>query len=838
MVYTTAYPQHLQQQRINRSYQGINAGPHQVAPQSHPWSHQASRSFSAGSIYYPPRAASPSPSRVAGYHPRSRSVSGTESLRSASIPVLNMSSTGAGPSASVPDRYHRHRPSLRSSPSVKSFDFDSTSTQTSNSSSTGSLPEDDSKTANIQQVREIFTKHANSLPDLTKLTARSRSNSPSKLQIAKQTTPPSPGRMPATAFAPIQPKWAAPSPPPQPADAAAPADQPTPRRGSAKQAPLVLPSDVRVRNSMIVMNDERRRQSVVRPDGPSGTPPPTAPATQRQPAQRSASVEALRGPSLVAKAPTRPRSENSNRHMLTPEVSPTNTQQMRDRAAETHSLPPARAAPAMARPVSVARPASVMTVESKVTASAPEPARLKKSRSIGSRLRSLFGSKTESKPAASPAAKPTAATQSVRPAQQRSAQPSGSHSRALSSSRSMYDMKDRDDAASVTSVKSTLSMTSMRRMFKRKDRKLQASPSFEVLTPPMTRQEQQQHHDSQQRQHVRQSSRVSVSQIDYAPRSYRNSMSVNRPVSTASISSIEPSGAIAHHSSGSINGGTSSASGSKTSLVQPRQHSVASSHSRPVSTAFGDALSPGSPDVSIFSEFEAPANTSIENTGAEGVSPAGSRPPTPLPTLLSKRELESDEQAPDLAASSTVFPRSLDEEAVANIKASLEPASLHDGKLSRKSSRRSAKSPKEREEKSVPNAEEVYLGTAADELANLDLFSFPSAADSLELNHPAFKPPAFSPPIQVAPVAPLVPGAAFAQQGSKSSRPYRRHKVSFSSRIIVFDTYAESDYDRKPEEATCHRLTASLAQQIKQELNSFKLQMDVHEQSRVYTHFF
>lgn len=78
--------------------------------------------------------------------------------------------------------------------------------------------------------------------------------------------------------------------------------------------------------------------------------------------------------------------------------------------------------------------------------------------------------------------------------------------------------------------------------------------------------------------------------------------------------------------------------------------------------------------------------------------------------------------------------------------------------------------------------------------------------------------------------------------------------ISFSPRIQFHDTWTATDYDRRGEIATCNRLTPSLAQAIKEELNSFKMvsqtchileliltlgqEMEVHESSKVYTHFF
>ncbi|KAA8894194.1 hypothetical protein FN846DRAFT_786822 [Sphaerosporella brunnea] len=65
-----------------------------------------------------------------------------------------------------------------------------------------------------------------------------------------------------------------------------------------------------------------------------------------------------------------------------------------------------------------------------------------------------------------------------------------------------------------------------------------------------------------------------------------------------------------------------------------------------------------------------------------------------------------------------------------------------------------------------------------------------------------------------------------------------KYNVSFSPRITFHDTWPSGEYDRRGEIATCNRLTPLLAQQIKEELNTFKMEMDVHEESKVYTHFF
>lgn len=771
-----AYSHFNQQQRLHRAHQGpVSYAAYPGQPLA--WNHHSSRSFSAGSIYYPPRPVSPSPSAVNGY-PRSRSVSGTDSFRN-SAPPMNSSSVSAG---SVPDRYHRHRPSLRSSPSVKSFDFDSTSTQTSNTSSSGSLPDENPKHANVQQVREALNLPATqSMPNLSQ--PKSRSNSPTKTpRQVKSVTPPSSVSSPTAAFQPIQPKWArAPSPPePMTQPLVQRAEAPA-RRQQAKQGPLVLPSDMRVRHSISLGTlslDEGRRGSMVYEAEPT--------------ASRAPSIEALRGPMPVAKLPPVPRSMY-NSHMLTPEVSP-KTQSRGD--AETRSLQPGRAS---VRPMQPKRPASVLGVpgESKIVANAPAPApasasapakpTLKKSRSFGDRLRSLFGSGKPT-PTSAPATKAPAPKSSRKPA------------RTLGASQSFQELKS--DAASITSVKSsmsTLSMTSMRKMFKRKEKSVSASPSFEVLTPPMTLKEQQQHVESQQRHHFRNRIRGSQSKIDYTPRSYRNSMGAPRPGSVSSINSLGES---------------------KPDSISPGSSPVqtANIHARPVSMAFGDALSPNTSDIAAFSDADVPET----------------RSPTPLPALAKteQSQLENDDGLDLTAASSTVFPRSLDAEGVANILSSLD---VPHRELSRKSSRRSNRSAKEREEEAVPDPQEIYVGSPSDELKSLETFSFPSAMDSLDLFHPALE---VEPLRLQAFTIPEGPHTRSSLRKSSKSAP-RRHKVAFSSRIVVYDTYAETDYDRTPEEATCHRLsTPGLAHQIKQELNSFKVQMEVHEQSRAYTHYF
>ncbi|KAI0042210.1 hypothetical protein FA95DRAFT_1575882 [Auriscalpium vulgare] len=64
-------------------------------------------------------------------------------------------------------------------------------------------------------------------------------------------------------------------------------------------------------------------------------------------------------------------------------------------------------------------------------------------------------------------------------------------------------------------------------------------------------------------------------------------------------------------------------------------------------------------------------------------------------------------------------------------------------------------------------------------------------------------------------------------------------RLSFASNLTVFDTFPAAVYDRRSEPATWSRLTPALAQRIKEELNSYKMEeMEVHASSRIHTQFF
>ncbi|KAF8508504.1 hypothetical protein JB92DRAFT_2832363 [Gautieria morchelliformis] len=64
-------------------------------------------------------------------------------------------------------------------------------------------------------------------------------------------------------------------------------------------------------------------------------------------------------------------------------------------------------------------------------------------------------------------------------------------------------------------------------------------------------------------------------------------------------------------------------------------------------------------------------------------------------------------------------------------------------------------------------------------------------------------------------------------------------RLAFAANLSIYDTFSPHVYDRRSEPATCNRLTPALAQRIKEELNSYKMEeMEVHAASRVHTQFF
>lgn len=63
---------------------------------------------------------------------------------------------------------------------------------------------------------------------------------------------------------------------------------------------------------------------------------------------------------------------------------------------------------------------------------------------------------------------------------------------------------------------------------------------------------------------------------------------------------------------------------------------------------------------------------------------------------------------------------------------------------------------------------------------------------------------------------------------SKNNSQGLLRNISFSPRIQFHDTWPSGEYDRRGDIATCNRLTPMLAQQIKEELNTFKMVGGAH----------
>ncbi|KAE8142526.1 hypothetical protein BDV38DRAFT_125787 [Aspergillus pseudotamarii] len=83
----------------------------------------------------------------------------------------------------------------------------------------------------------------------------------------------------------------------------------------------------------------------------------------------------------------------------------------------------------------------------------------------------------------------------------------------------------------------------------------------------------------------------------------------------------------------------------------------------------------------------------------------------------------------------------------------------------------------------------------------------------------------------------FLPEGRFLDSKGASITPAAPKSLVFSPRIQFHDTWPSGEYDRRGDIATCNRLTPLLAQQIKEELNNFKMEMEVHETSKIYTHF-
>ena len=85
--------------------------------------------------------------------------------------------------------------------------------------------------------------------------------------------------------------------------------------------------------------------------------------------------------------------------------------------------------------------------------------------------------------------------------------------------------------------------------------------------------------------------------------------------------------------------------------------------------------------------------------------------------------------------------------------------------------------------------------------------------------------------------APRLPSASTRSLPNTPGGTTGARNISFSPRIQFHDAWSSSEYDRRGEIATCNRLTPMLAQQIKEELNTFKMVRFQHRFIQMHFHF-
>lgn len=103
-----------------------------------------------------------------------------------------------------------------------------------------------------------------------------------------------------------------------------------------------------------------------------------------------------------------------------------------------------------------------------------------------------------------------------------------------------------------------------------------------------------------------------------------------------------------------------------------------------------------------------------------------------------------------------------------------------------------------------------------------NLAPHPPEKSSSIFNHPNSSAPALS----------TITNAPKMLNHRSATAPSKR--LAFANNLSVYDTFPASVYDRRSEPATWSRLTPALAQRIKEELNSYKMEeMEVHAASRI-----
>lgn len=131
-------------------------------------------------------------------------------------------------------------------------------------------------------------------------------------------------------------------------------------------------------------------------------------------------------------------------------------------------------------------------------------------------------------------------------------------------------------------------------------------------------------------------------------------------------------------------------------------------------------------------------------------------------------------------------------------------------------------------------------GNAGGNIPSLPTLSFASSSDSSPSSDPESGRSSphhgtlFSLPNSSAPALSTIPTAPATLPQRSASGPAIAKKLVFADSLSVYDTFSATVYDRRSEPATWSRLTPALAQRIKEELNSYKMEeMEVHACSRM-----
>ncbi|KAF9235866.1 hypothetical protein BU15DRAFT_89424 [Melanogaster broomeanus] len=139
-----------------------------------------------------------------------------------------------------------------------------------------------------------------------------------------------------------------------------------------------------------------------------------------------------------------------------------------------------------------------------------------------------------------------------------------------------------------------------------------------------------------------------------------------------------------------------------------------------------------------------------------------------------------------------------------------------------------------------PHSSSVNTSNAGGNIPSLPPLSFTSSSDSSlssDLESGRSSPhhaPLFTLPNSSAPALSTIQTTPTTLSHRTASGPTTPKRLVFANNLSVYDTFSSTVYDRRSEPATWSRLTPALAQRIKEELNSYKMEeMEVHACSRM-----